>query len=377
MLTSILKLILAFAMSVSQIFAPVSALIANGGEKAFFENWSPESVYTASYAQEIEKQPGKDFVILNLTDVQLDDYEVYGKNGTLAKNTIDKLVDDVKPDLITMTGDNAWGTMAYLELIKQIDSYGIPWAPIMGNHDGQRLLSEFWAAYKFFEAENCLFRFGPADMGYGNYVINITENGHVVHTIFMMDTHSDATFETEDGKESGYDHLWENQLEWYKWVVDGVAGLEGKTVESSVFFHIPVCEYKDAWEAASVKTDEDTANIKDGPYNDEYKDVSFGKNGENVCCSPVNNGFFALCQSLGSTKNIISGHDHVNNSSILYKGIRLTYGMKTGAGCYWDAGMNGGTKLAVASDGSTITEHIYIDPADVGYSSSISIGDIC
>ena len=345
---------------------------------------------TPQYAQEIEKQPGKDFVILNITDVQLEDYEVYSKNGELAKKTIDKLINDVKPDLITMTGDNSWGTMAYLELIKQIDSYGIAWAPVMGNHDGQGILSEFWAAYHFSKAENCLFRFGPSDMGYGNYVINITENGHVIHTIFMMDTHSSAVFKTGDGKESGYDHLWANQLEWYKWVIDGVAKQEGRTVESSVFFHIPVCEYQDAWDAAVIKAEEDDTSeaadapeikddpkIKDGPYNDEYKDVSFGKNGEDVCCSPVNNGFFALCQSLGSTKNIVSGHDHVNNASILYEGIRLTYGMKTGAGCYWDKNMNGGTKFTVSSDGSMATEHIYVDPADVGYQTSVSISDIC
>ena len=212
----------------SQILTPIGAFVSNGGEKAFFEDRSAESEYTASYAQELEKQPGKDFVILNITDVQLLDYEVYGKNGELAKNTIDKLVNDVQPDLITMTGNKGLGTMAYLELIRKIDSYGIAWAPIMGNHDGQGILSEFWAAYNFSKAENCLFRFGPKDMGYGNYVINITENGHVVHTIFMMDTHSSATFETGNGKESGYDHLWPNQLEWYKWVVEGVANQEGK-----------------------------------------------------------------------------------------------------------------------------------------------------
>ena len=101
----------------------------------------------------------------------------------------------------------------------------------------------------------------------------------------------------------------------------------------------------------------------------------FGKNGEDVCCSPVNNGFFALCRALGSTKNIISGHDHVNNASILYEGIRLTYGMKTGAGFYWDQDMNGGTKFTVSSDGSMTTENIYVDPADVGYKTASNIFD--
>ncbi|MGN1442256.1 MAG: hypothetical protein ACI4XE_00300, partial [Acutalibacteraceae bacterium] len=68
----------------------------------------------------------------------------------------------------------------------------------------------------------------------------------------------------------------------------------------------------------------------------------------------------------------------VNNSSILYQGIRLTYGMKTGAGCYWDENMNGGTKFTVSSDGSMLTEHVYVDPAEVGYKTSTGIfGDVC
>lgn len=72
----------------SQILAPIGAFVSNCGEKAFFEDRSAESEYTASYAQELEKQPGKDFVILNITDVQLEDYEVYGKNGELAKTRL-------------------------------------------------------------------------------------------------------------------------------------------------------------------------------------------------------------------------------------------------------------------------------------------------
>ena len=32
-------------------------------------------------------------------------------------------------------------------------------------------------------------------------------------------------------------------------------------------------------------------------------------------------------QELGSTKGVFVGHDHKNNFSLLYKGIRLTYGM--------------------------------------------------
>ena len=64
-------------------------------------------------------------------------------------------------------------------------------------------------------------------------------------------------------------------------------------------------------------------------------------------------------QELGSTENVVVGHDHVNNYSVLYKGIRLTYALKTGDRCYADADLNGGTLLTVTKDGVT-TEHVYI-----------------
>lgn len=333
--------------------------------RLFFEDWSVKQEYTADYAYEIEKKPGKEFTILNLTDIQLEDYEIYGAKGKLAEDTIDKLIKDTDPDLITVTGDNAWGMISYLEVIKLLDSYGIPWAPVMGNHDGQKLFSEFWAAYYLAEAENCLFKFGPKNMGYGNYVINITENGRIIHTVYMMDTHSDATFTDENGEQvSGYDHLWDNQIEWYKWVAEGVAKQEGRKVPSSVYFHIPVYEYRLAWAEAY-----DTEKNEFVP---EYADTSFGFNGEGVYSSPVNNGFFDVCKQYGTT-DIVAGHDHTNNSSILYNGIRLTYGMKTGAGCYWDENMNGGTVLTMNSDGILETHHVFVDPDELGYSENAGV----
>lgn len=340
----------AFFMSLAVILFPISPAFA-GGEDKFFYDWNESAEYSSEkYAVSLEKQPGKDFVVLNFTDVQLRDIESYGAAGDFADKTMDKLIKEIKPDLITMTGDNAWAPLAYLKLIKFIDSYDIPWAAVMGNHDGQGLVSEFWAAYQMAQAKNCLFECGPKDMGYGNYIINITENGKTVHTLFMMDTHSNAS-------NGGYDHLWDNQISWYKWAVNGIASENGAVVQSSVFMHIPVNEYGDAWKAA---WNEDTQE-----YNADYAETSFGKNDENVCSPKEENRttFFAVCKEMGSTKDMIAGHDHINSSSILYNGIRLSYGMKTGNGCYWTPEMNGGSTLSISSDGSTVFEHHYVDPA--------------
>ena len=349
------KLVLAFFLSFFQILSPVTAYVTHFGEAAFFTEWAATDKFTADYCAEIEKDPDEDFVILNLADVQLKDDLVFEERGVKTEEMIDELIRETDPDLITLTGDNAWGTIAYIRLIKQVDSYGIPWAPVMGNHDGQCLISEFWAAYLLSEAENCLFEFGPEDMGYGNYIINITENGKIIHTLFMVDTHNNGDFILEDGSTvGGYDHLWDNQIEWYKWAVKGISEIEGKTVESTVIMHIPVCEYKDAWISAY-------GSNEFGALAPELAPDAVGVRGEDVCCSPVNNGFFGVCKELGSTKNMLVGHDHANNFRIVYDGIRLSYALKTGYGSYYTDGLVGGTLITVGSDGAADVNHHYMN----------------
>lgn len=334
---------IAMMLMLPQILTPMFAQLIHG-EDYFFEDWSAEQTFTRDYAYEIEKDPNKDFVILNITDVQLNNCDAYGPKGKLATSIINELVEECKPDLITMTGDNAWCTSAYLKIIKDLDATGIPWAPVMGNHDGQGIPSEFWAAYLMANAKNSLFKMGPKDMGYGNYIINVTENGHIVHTLFMMDTHDNVPKEGNiNGTGSSYDHLWENQIAWYEWAVKGIAAIEGKTVESSVYFHIPPFE---AREAFTTLLDEPT---------------SWGETREGIYSPDACNGFFELCKELGSTKNMIFGHDHSNNASAVMDGIRLTYGLKCGSGCYWEEDMSGGTTITVSSDGSAVVEHHYSD----------------
>lgn len=354
------RLVFAFLMSIFQIITPSINAFFAGGEETFFEDWSAEKPYTAEYAAELKKDPNKDFVILNITDVQFKDGEAYGKGADFAYATIEKLIADTNPDLITVTGDNAWGTMAYIRLVKEFESYNIPWAPVMGNHDGQNCISEFWCAYLLANAKNCLFKFGPADMGYGNYIINITENGKIVHTVFMMDTHSNAS-DTPAGAINGtdYDGLWANQIEWYRWAVEGTKKLAGRTVRSTLFIHIPLYEYRIAWNLAYDKETED--------FREEYKGNAFGVNHEGVWAPDADNGFFAVLKELDSTKNVVCGHEHINDFSIEYEGVRLTYAVKCGPGCYWEQEINGGTKLNINSDGIVELKHIFIAPEELGY----------
>ncbi len=345
----IFQKIIAFITLLTQLVTPLSSL---GGEASSFEDWSSSQVYTEDYAITIEKAADEDFVILNLTDVQLKDGELYIGMGRRADAMIQQLIEETQPDIITLTGDNAWGSLAYAKLCDYIDSFGIPWAPVMGNHDGQNTLSEYYCTRYFVDSENCLWKYGPKDMGYGNYIINIEENGEVIHSMFMMDTHSDGTWTNENGEEvSGYDHLWDNQIEWYKWAVKGIEKTAGKKVESSVFMHIPVYEVRTVWE--------EYYDSENDCFTGPYAEGSFGVIHETPCPGAINNHFMDAVLELGSTKNIVFGHDHVNNSSFLYQGVRLTYGLKLGEGCYFEEGLEGGTTLTIDSTGNVITEHIF------------------
>ena len=181
----------------------------------------------------------------------------------------------------------------------------------------------------------------------------------------MMDTHSSAIHTREDGSTvDGYDHLWDNQIEWYKWAVEGLASIEGKTVQSTAIFHIPVYEYTEAYNAAF--------DMNANAFKPEYADNCFGVRGEDVCSAPVNNGFFSLMKELGSTKDVIVGHDHKNSFSVVFDGIRLSYCLKTGFGSYADesGNTNGGSVLRIHDDGTTTYEHIYITPEELGYNAS-------
>lgn len=90
---------------------------------------------------------------------------------------------------------------------------------------------------------------------------------------------------------------------------------------------------------------------------------SFGVYHEGISSYPEDDGMMEAIIEGESTKNIISGHDHVNNFSILHKGVRFTYALKTGPGCYWEEELNGGTVLKIDRSGVKNIYHSYVDPS--------------
>lgn len=306
------------------------------------ETWNADDPYLLENTFVLNKESGEDFVVMNITDLHMTDYSDYEELTSLRDirtlSLIGMMARDIQPDLITISGDifaENTGSVIYAvhRLSEYLDSLGIPWAPIFDNHDDNANCDDNYIADVMMEYEYCLLKKGDPSMGEGNYIINICEDGQLIHSIFMMDSHSG--------------NVWDNQMEWYKWAV------EATNVPSTVITHVPLAQYVYAYEEA---WDSENDCWKDG-----YE--AFGLQREDPCCAvdengdPIDNGFYDLMLSLGSTTNVICGHDHVNNYSILWGGIRLTYSNRVGIG---SGESTGSTVLTIHSDGSADVEHYYM-----------------
>ena len=289
----------------------------------------------------------KELKILQLTDIHIGAGFLSLKKDAMALNAVASMVTAEKPDLVIVTGDIGYpvpfqsGTFnnrvpakMFAELM---DTLGVYWTFTFGNHDTEaysffdrEYISEIYSSDEY---EYCIFTEGPDDVdGYGNQIINVVNSkGLITQSLYLFDSHSYT-----DGDYFGalwkYDNIHQNQIDWYKNNVlhynkinaEKAVSLglseESSKVNSLLFFHIPLTEYKDAWYEYADNGFKDTENVK----------LYFGTAGESkkvIYCGIGDDELFETVQELGSTKGIFCGHDHYNNFSLDYKGIRLTYGM--------------------------------------------------
>ena len=320
----------------------------------------------------LKKTPEKPFLVLNLSDPQLGDGEwAEGhKNRRILEHTVRTLVDRVKPDLITVSGDLSWAGSdhAYDMLADFLDSFEIPWAPVWGNHDNQNgpeyidTVADRYLTHKY-----CIYEKGDPSIGNGNYVIANEEEGRIVSAVLMIDSHDRAPFTDADGNEQiAWARLTEPQMEWYK---DQIAALRKMGCDdTSIIMHIPFYAYNAAAQAAYKNYDEaarktwkpETAVPGADCWNPGYEDA-LGVQYEGIGSYGIDDGVFEIVRDLGSTKHVIVGHDHVNNWIINYEGVKLVFSLKAGAGCYWTPVLNGGTVLKIGSAGVDGVHHEFVD----------------
>ena len=325
---------------------------------------------------------GDSFTVLNLTDPQLNECHYdptdpgYDHSYAVLERTVRTLVERVKPDLITITGDISMTDQpkAYPAFADYMDTFGIPWCVVWGNHDQQDVVERINFVYKILPYYRSLNHFfhedGDPAMGNGNYVIAIQKDGKPVHALFMFDSHNCVWLPDDEGvKHFYYDKLNELQIDWYK---EQATALKTQGCNhTSMLMHIPMHAYEDAV-AAAFKPGIDTTKITlEESYGTEcwnpgYEE-SFGVKYEPgpIAGYPYDDGVFDAILEVGTTENVISGHVHTDNFVIPYKGVRMAFGTKTGRVHPFRYPLNGGTVITIHADGHSDLRHEYVEIKDL------------
>lgn len=325
---------------------------------------------------------GDSFTVLNLTDPQLNECHYdptdpgYDHSYAVLDRTVRTLIDRVKPDLITITGDISMTDQpkAYPAFADYMDAFGIPWCVVWGNHDQQDVVERINFVYKILPYYRSLNHFfhedGDPAMGNGNYIIAIQKDGKPVHALFMFDSHNCVWLPDDEGvKHFYYDKLNELQIDWYK---EQATALKTQGCNhTSMLMHIPMHAYEDAV-AAAFKPGIDTTKITlEESYGTEcwnpgYED-SYGVKYEDgpIACYPYDDGVLDTILEVGTTENVISGHVHTDNFVIPYKGVRMAFGTKTGRVHPFRYPLNGGTVITIHADGHSDLRHEYVEIKDL------------
>lgn len=304
--------------------------------------------------RKLNKENGKDFVILNLSDPQMGDEEwAEGHaNRNIIEYTVKELVKRVQPDLITVTGDVAWAEhyVSYENIASLLESTGTPWAPVWGNHDhqcGEAPLQKAAALLK--EHPLCLFEDGDPAYGSGNYILTIDEEDKPITALFMIDSHNSTEVEENGEKKWAYDKLWTNQLIWI-----GQQAADLKTQgykDAAMLLHIPLYCFRPA---AQI--------LFPGGRGGE---CDCGVQYEPVFSHPYDEGALAVIHESDLITHVLAGHDHSNNFMTDYDGVRLMFAAKTGAGCYWKEKLNGGTVIKIGENGIKEVYHEFVDVSHI------------
>ena len=330
----------------------------------------------------VEVEEGRDARVLLLTDTQIIDSAQQRRPDRLWPSEIPWYVPEqmelllfsymraavqaANPDLIILCGDNIYGEFddagtSLQALIAELDSYEIPWAPIYGNHDNESTKGAKWQNTQFENSEYGLFKKGDTD-GNGNYTIAIKQGEDITRMFYLMDSNWCRAAENPSYNEVMHDThgFTANQV---KWMYDRMEALEtqyGKAVKSSLCFHIPTREYMYAAAQHYPEGQSFSLGKMESPV---WTVGDYGRrtwsNGleEYEVPSAYNKTFLQILKKF-SVDTTFAGHNHVNNTSIMYEGIRWTYVLKTGRYDGHKVGELGGTKLTFNSS-TYAMNHVY------------------
>ena len=294
-----------------------------------------------------------EFKILQLTDIHLGDKDNQDLHYQFMDKTVELANQGSKLDLIVVTGDvfTFAGRATAERFFSWMESKKIPWTVTWGNHDEQCYFSVDWMtgylnSLSKTDGSYCLFKDIQDDdiQGSANFAINLNKGGKLFEQFIIMDSNR---YDFNPGHGIYYDAFKPNQIKWYSELVDETAKTAGAelnahgVVESLMFYHIPLPEINDAYEAALAN------GTLDGVKN------------EDTCPPDYNTGFFETITKKQSTHAMFYGHDHINTFHAVYQDVLFAYGVKATSNIYYDDTLVGGQTITIKADHSLETNRIF------------------
>ncbi len=298
------------------------------------------AIMPASAEEEKQLRFGDDgkFRILQFADIQDSAFLEYATYQFIRDS-----VEETKPDLVVLTGDNISGggsptktlaKMAISRFMSIFEKAGVPVAMVFGNHDseGPANKEDQMAMYESFD---CFVGSAGEDLtGCGNYNLPIydAKGEKMLYNLWMIDS---LTYNRhpEDEKDvayyendlEGYACVHKDQIDWYVKTSNELKEANGgEPVPSMAFQHIIVPEIYDALD----KNADGSWILPEGVDGELWEDP---------CPPHYSNGQFDAMVDQGDVVAMFFGHDHKNNFVIPHKGIDLVNTPGVGFSSYGDS----------------------------------------
>lgn len=287
---------------------------------------------TAPADKELRFNKNGEFKIAQFTDFHYnsDDFP----RSELGLKNADAIIAAEKPDLIIVTGDiirSVPGMKPFRHVADRMDSYGIPFVILFGNHDPSHdrnyTLGQYYDMVR--EHKNCI-QPERGQVESPDYVLRVKshDGSRDAAAIYCFDSHDRALVKGVDT----YDWIHFDQIAWYREQSKKLTAANGgEPLPSVAYFHIPLPEFR-------------TACI-----NNKWDPV-YGNRREPWGPSELNSGLFTSMKEMGDILGVFCGHDHDIDIATKYYDVLLAYGRFSGGNCVYNH-LPRGSRLVVLKEG--------------------------
>ena len=273
---------------------------------------------------------------------------------------LDKVYDQVRPDLVVFTGDNILGNhlrdarfgsrhtvktdagekrrmiKAIDNILSPLEKRGIPFVYIFGNHDDVNSITKAEQADIFNSYPNCVM---PTEDQFIHAVgtcfvpLFSSDEAKEIFRLWLFDS---AWFDKQEKRT--YSYVTEEAVAWFKQTSKKTKETVG-IIPGLFFIHIPLPEQANLLEECPPHV----GGVLDHHLYGENKEKKFyrlnphlasGDLGEYPCMLEKNTGLFDAIKEDGTVKAVVAGHDHTNCFDGTWNGVRFIQTACASLRCY-------------------------------------------